>query len=325
MRSVHTRPRLLLYLLPLLMIAGMATSVGAQGLFGAGLPSFGGILGGATGCGEKLCPNMAAPNFYIGWMEDRQGTSFSADPIDVGGSSIQHHYPNRGLWLGLSESFFPGDRLSFIASGWYLVPSKTSSRETYPPFPENLASVTWDTDTQWWFVDGVCSFGSPSGLSLLAGLRYDYFTTRFKNPVETLAIVGSRDGDTADVTSEGWIPLFGTQCAYTGAWGSLLARVVGVPTLLGNVKYQQTLFSGDRVKARGNWTNGYFLEFFSEYSKKLGPGTLGLFGRWNLAQGKSNVSLEIAPIIGSNTYHLTLNRYSWTFGASFSIPFDTPM
>lgn len=315
--------RIVILLLSVLTLALMPAAGFSQGLFGGlpGMPSFGGAFGGAGGCGEKSCAPAAGPTLYIGWMEDRDGTSFTANS-DVGLTgvrNIQHHYTNRGLWLGLAQTVPLKDTLCFMASGWYLVPSNDNSREIYN---FGVAERTWDTDTQWWFVDGLFSLGTPGGFSLLAGLRYDSFTTRFKNPFNITGI-GASLTDEADVVTENWIPLFGTQMAYAGSFGNLVVRAVGVPTLVGNVWYKQTV-NVVRFEAKGNYTGGYFLEFFGEYSKSFGPGSVGIFGRWNMAQGKTNLSTDLLPGGANQDFLLTLNRNSWTVGGSFSVAFNMP-
>jgi hypothetical protein len=328
--------RVAVILLGVVMLALMPTIGCAQGLFGGlpGLPSFGGLTGGSAGCGEKLCPSSNL-QFYIGWMEDRDGTTINVDAEGagvalgvIGVNSVRHHYSNRGLWLGLSDTICISDRLSFIASGWYLVPSSTSSREEYglglnlEQRQQLAADRTWHTKPQWWYVDGIFAIGSPcGGFALLAGLRYDYYTARFENPYN-LGIGALTDE--ADVTSEGWIPLLGTQYALTSSMGNLVVRAVGVPSLLGTARYKQTLAGGARVEANGNWNGRGFLEVFTEYSKSFGPGAVGVFGRWNIAQGNADLDLSILPIPGSQTYKLALHRSSWTFGASFSLNFNMP-
>lgn len=331
--------RVAVILLGVVVLALMPTIGCAQGLFGGlpGLPSFGGLTGGSSGCGEKLCPSSNL-QFYIGWMEDRDGTSINVDAEGVGATlvagtnvnSVRHHYSNRGLWLGLSDTICISDRLSFIASGWYLVPSSTSSREEYFLNGVNIRGLdttdrTWHTKPQWWYVDGIFAIGSPcGGFALLAGLRYDYYTARFENPYNFgNAVFGLTDE--ADVTSEGWIPLLGTQYALSSSMGSLVVRAVGVPTLVGTARYKQTIGGiGERVEAKGNWNGRGFLEVFTEYSKSFGPGAVGVFGRWNIAQGNADLDLNIAPLPGSQTYKLALHRNSWTFGASFSLNFNMP-
>jgi hypothetical protein len=300
-------------------------ALNAQGLFSGlpGLPSFGGYLGGSSGCGEKLSPSSNL-EFYVGWMEDREGTTISADTtgINVAGvASVRHNFTNRGLWLGLSDTVWLSDNLSFIASGWYLVPSNNStSREQYNG---NVAQRTWETDSRWWYVDGLLAFGSPSGLNLLAGLRYDYYTVRFKDPFNVAGVLNAFT-DTADATSEGWIPLFGAQYAQSSSAGSLVVRAVGVPTLIGNLKYNQTFGAFARAETKGNYNNGWFLEFFAEYSKSFGPGSVGVFGRWNGTKGYVNADFTAAPFAGTDTFRLTVQRNAWTVGGSFSLNFTLP-
>ena len=97
------------------------------------------------------------------------------------------------------------------------------------------------------------------------GLRFDYFNTQFtsSNPF-ALGPFGLL-GDGATVNSQGWIPLFGTQYAYTSPTTNLTVRAVGVPTLLGNVKYTETLGATGSAQFSGTYNGGYFLEVFSEY------------------------------------------------------------
>ncbi len=48
-------------------------AVSAQGLFGSGLPSFGGFMGGSSTCGEKCGGPTAGTTLYVGWMDDPNG------------------------------------------------------------------------------------------------------------------------------------------------------------------------------------------------------------------------------------------------------------
>jgi hypothetical protein len=317
--------RIVILLLSVLALALTPTIGFSQGLFGGipGLPSFGGFLGGPGACGEKSCAPAPGPTFYVGWMEDRDGTSFTANSdVALGGVlSLEHGYANRGLWLGLGQVVPIKDRFAFLASGWYLIPSNDNSREIYTGI---VGERTWDTETQWWFVDGLFAVGAPGGFSILAGLRYDYFTTTFKNPRNVVGIPGLPT-DQADVITQNWIPLVGTQMSYAGSFGNLTVRAVGVPTLVGNVRYKQTLgAAASRIEAKGNYNSGYFLEFFGEYSKSFGSAGVGIFGRWNMAEGEAKLSTDLIGLGGSQDFDLALHRNSWTLGGSFSLAFNMP-
>jgi hypothetical protein len=170
------RTKLVLWLVPVFAILFLAGSAGAEGLFGIGLPglpSFGGFAGAPAGCGETLYAKTGTLSMYAGWMEHREGTRFTVDGgnADVFGViSVQQQYPNRGLWLGVSDTVVLGDGLSVIASSWYLVPSSVPAREDIVQLGAS-SSRSWQTDNRWWFADGLFALGRPGGLSALAGLR----------------------------------------------------------------------------------------------------------------------------------------------------------
>lgn len=324
------RTKLILWLVPIFAILILTGSANAQGLFGMGLPglpSLGGFAGATAGCGETLYAKTGTLSIYAGWMEDRQGTRFTVDGgnADVFGViSVRQQYPNRGLWLGVSDTVVLGDGLSVIASSWYLVPSSVPARQHIDlvGFP---AARSWQTDNRWWFADGLFALGRPGGLSALAGLRYDYFTTRFKDPFDS--DFGGPDAH-SDVIAATWIPLFGAQYGYAGPSSSLIVRAVGTPVIFGYAKFLDSDGIGTRLEERGRWTRGYFLEFFGEYSRNVGLGSVGVFARWNLAEGRAtnaNVERDVSPPPPSTNYNLGFNRLSWTLGGSISLDFDLPI
>ena len=320
----------------ILVLAFVPAVVSAQGLL-PGLPAFGGFMGGPYTCGEKPFPRVGAPVLYVGWMEGPRGTSFGADTdgLGLGGlRKLTQRYDNRGVWFGVADTVTLTDRLGFMAAGWYLVPSNTVSQQVFNDgdgsYP--LFGRSWNTNSQWWFVDGIFAFGPCCGpATLLVGLRYDYFTTRFQDPPfaqiapppappQTAPI-----GDEADVTSQAWIPLIGVQVAYEGASSKLAVRAVGFPTTLGSVKYSETILVTNRVEATGTYNNGSFLEVFAEYSRKFGGADVGVFGRWNNLHGNSDLSVDLLPAGVSQTFKLGLSRTSWTLGGSFNLSFNTPL
>ena len=282
---------------------------------------------------------VGAPVFYVGWMEGPRGTSFGADTdgLGLGGlRKLTQRYDNRGVWFGVADTVTLTDRLGFMASGWYLVPSNTVSQQVFNDgdgsYP--LFGRSWNTNSQWWFVDGLFAFGPCCGpATLLVGLRYDYFTTRFQDPPFAQiapppappVVISGNFGDEADVTSQAWIPLIGVQVAYEGANSKLAVRAVGFPTTLGSVKYSETILVTNRVEATGTYNNGSFLEVFAEYSRKFGGADVGVFGRWNNLHGNSDLSVDLLPAGGSQTFKLGLSRTSWTLGGSFNLSFNTPL
>ncbi len=348
MESVHSRTRWIVSALAVLVIFFLAGFASAQGLFGVGLPglpSFGGWPGGSYACGEKLFPRVAPLELYVGWM-DGPGTCVGAGTNDIGFAgitSLKQKYRNQGVWFGLADTVNLTDCVSFMASGWYLVPSNTVSRQDFndggPGF--GLLGRSWNTNSQWWWVDGLFIFGPSSSpcsgpcccgpAALLVGLRYNYFTTRFQDqPFDPTSPTPpppptDDEGDQADVISQAWIPLIGVQTRYEGADYRLLARAVGFPTVLGSVQYNETILVANRLEATGNYSGGAFLEVFTEYARKFSGGEAGVFLRWDYLQGYSNLNVDFLPAGGSKTFRLGLTQNVWTIGGSFALNFNTPL
>ena len=292
-----------------------------------GLSSFGGIFGGPSSatCGEELFPK-GITEFYIGYMDHRNGATIrlSTDSVPLlGAFDVTHHYPVRGVWLGLSETISLSKRIGLFGSGWLLLPSNQADTEIYNI---GVAGRNWNTRNSWWYVDGLASFSPFSGFSLLAGVRYDKFTTEFRDPFAAFSVL-SLPGDTADVITENWIPLVGGQVGYTCSQSRLLFRVVGFPTLLGSVKYRQTFGGANSLEASGNYKNGYYLELFTQYVRRFGPGEIGAFARWSGTRGEVDLDLDERTQIGLNqneTFNTSVDRFAWTVGGSVSLRFDLP-
>jgi hypothetical protein len=275
-------------------------------------------------------------------MDFGKGTSFNASvdpPLPGPVNEIEHTYSNRGLWLGLAQTIPVTERISFMATGWYLIPSNSPSRERYLPLAGQttnqggLGERTWSTQNTWWYVDGALIFGSGlgcgsaggiNGLGLVLGARYDYFTTKFKDPYNNFGLVANA-GD-ADVISYGVIPLLGAQYSLSSATTNLVFRIVGVPTLVGSAVYRETVLPGTRLDATGSYNGGHFLEAFAEYGQKIaGPAGIGIWGRWNTANGTSDLNVDVGGGINANTtMKLGLHRSSWSFGGSFNLDFNLP-
>ena len=327
-RYIGSLKKFILFSVLVMVLAGVGPA-SAQGLI-PDFPSFSwNPFSSQASYGGRSGASVGPLELYVGWMEDRQGSSFSVNNTGsiVGGIvSFKRQFPLRGLWVGASESIKLSDNISIMASGWYLATSVTCSTETYTDLAQAALLFmrrNWDGNNKWWFVDGLLCLGSPTGLNLLVGARYDDFTTHFKNPYD-IAGISSASTDTADVTSYGVIPLIGTQWAYYGADTNLVFRAVGVPALIGSLKYNETFGATMRAEARGDYNRGYFLEFFSEYTKRFGAGQVGVFGRYNLTNGSSNVDLAVSGA-GRTEYQLSLYRSSWTLGGVVTLGFNSPL
>jgi len=220
------------------------------------------------------------------------------------------------------------ERLSVIGSGWYLIPG-SSSGGTEKYNDSSTLARDWSAKTEWWFADGLLAL-SPGGggFAFLAGARYDYYTAHLNNPTTTLFALGT-GSDTADLAAYNVIPLVGAQYALNGARGNLLIRFVGIPTLVGSVRYAETLGAGGlRLENSGSWNKGNFWEIFGEASvKAFGSAAIGGFFRWNNAHGNANVDTDLngGAVLLNDTFHLGFNRRSFTVGGSFQLDFAMPL
>ena len=141
-------------------------------------------------------------------------------------------------------------------------------------------------------MDGLAIFRCGYGCNVLGGLRYDHHTIAFNNPVVTSGFVASAPTDQADVNTENWIPLIGTQYREQQLFGKPRIQGGRIPGLGGECDSEDFSAPTFVFKGSSNYRRGYFMELFMEYSKKFGPGQLGLFGRWNVFHAESTLTVD---------------------------------
>lgn len=285
-----------------------------------GFPAIGGYSGGVGSC-EPALGGPLAPTIYVGWADSEpRGAHFGAAWIDPDIDPIAppttfrlrgQGYRNSGLWLGAAKTLYPLEYFGFIASGWYLIPANQVSTDRIGQVDGNFSSLTRSTRTEWWYADGLFAVGPQSGTTLLAGLRYDSFTVRLG------------DTEQGDFISHAWIPLVGFQFYTCRGANNLLMRLVGFPTVGGDLRYKE---SGPAIARdlSGNYGSGsYFLEIFSEYTRKSGAANIGIFGRWNLIHGQTELTESFLGFTPRSSFGF--NRHGWTVGGTLSIDFGLPI
>ena len=335
MESSFGRSRLLIYALPFILITTMSTAVEAQSVFGMGFPGasyLDGFWRGAVGCSAPGWLPGGGPTVYVGGSADyANGTSYDLTTQGVaiaGLVSIKNSYSNRGIWLGLALPIDLGPRFEVSVSAWTLLRTGTLNSSDVQGGVGAGSTRQWDVDPRWSFVDGLAIFRCGYGCNIIGGIRYDHDTVAFNNPVVTSGAVASAITDQADVNTENWIPLIGTQYENNSYLGSLIFRAVGFPAVGGNVRWSEDFAAPTFVfKGSGNYRRGYFMELFMEYSKKLGLGQVGLFGRWNVFHAESTLTVNRVfggAAIATENYDFSLNRSSWTLGGSMSLAFNMP-
>jgi hypothetical protein len=316
-----------LTLMSLLLLA--PTLVSAQGAFGLTWPW------NSSASSFDAAQPTCCPALYLGYEirrnSDRKPLHLDANltgsPDGTFALNVDHSEPG-GLWLGVSNYCQLSDRIGIMASGWYLFPANGDASETYSNPFGFIGDRTWRTDKSWGWLDGALVLGSPTGLNLIAGFRWDSYSVTMKNPIPTVdgALARGTPLDEADLTFNSYIPLVGTQYCSGGPCCGLLFRVVGFPWVPGRSKYGETGFvgAGSRLEISGNYGRARFLEVFSEYSRNCGAyGCVGIFARWNYLDfgGKANPQI-LGFILGDEEGPI---RTSWTIGGRCSINFNCPL
>ena len=143
--------------------------------------------------------------------------------------------------------------------------------------------------------------------------------------ITTMSTAACSELGLADLNVINYIPLIVTQYENHSYLGSIVFRAVGFPALGGEVNYLEPFGGVIALEATGHYRRGYFMELFMEYTKKFGPGQLGLFARWNEfhAQSTLNGNLINGGVV-VQSLDFSLNRSSWTLGGSVSAAFNLP-
>ncbi len=110
--------------------------------------------------------------------------------------------------------------------GWVLIPSNRQGSEQEPTIttsgtisahhsPGGRETETWNTRTEWWYLDAAATWACCTPVKVLAGFRYDHFSTRFDNPTNAFGVVFTT-ADTADLTVNSYLPFVGLQTTVGG-------------------------------------------------------------------------------------------------------------
>ncbi|MBI4966434.1 MAG: hypothetical protein HY913_24350 [Desulfomonile tiedjei] len=332
-----------LFLFIALLILTGAASVHAQGLLGYGLPGAPQFpASGAGAYGYSTTPFLAPPTFYIGWMESYKNTTFRFDGSNLGSA----RWPAAGLWLGLEEKINVSESCGVAVDGWILVPTNRRSGGAEPlttvvfdtsgipiSTTTSLGSGTWDTRNDWWYVDAMGYCGCSKTFAVLAGFRYEHFSTRFRDPKAFEQITIDFNGGTAttsdpdagaDFTVNSYQPYVGVQYFLGGPTGSINIRLLGFPYVPADVNWLLT-GGGASITSKGNLKDSYFFELFAQAERNIfGNANIGGFFRWNLLHGRTSLHTEVLPAIGSIDNVGSFDRNTLTFGGSFSLNFVTP-
>jgi hypothetical protein len=331
----------LILLAALLIVACLPPSGQAQNLFNlwpGSMPAFG---GGPAACGPSSCPLLDPPVFYVGWMESlnrKAGWSF-ADPNPGSIFGGAHRYPVAGLWLGLEEKVNFNCTCGLDLDGWVLIPTNRQGSEQEPTIttivsisPPSVTTIpgvgnrTWNTRTEWWYLDAAATWACCTPFEVLAGFRYEHYSTRFDNPTDIFGVPSTGD-DTADLTVNSYLPFVGLQTRIGSPGSNVMVRWIGFPVAPANLTFSETNAGtlGNRVDSTGNWSYSYFSELFAEYNRNFAAGMgIGAFLRWNLYHGQANLTTNPLGLTGVSS-DASFDRNTITVGGNILLNFGSPL
>ena len=97
--------------------------------------------------------------------------------------------------------------------------------------------------------------------------------------------------------------------------------------MYGRAKYSETVISfagADITRLEGNnhYSNGYFLEALLEGSGRLGPGEIGVFGKFTALHARGNFAITGGlGATATSEFDYNFFRQTWILGGKFTLPF----
>jgi hypothetical protein len=193
MVSLHTRSRLLVCVLSLVLGVAWGSPANAQGLSGADLPG-GSFLGSVPGLGSFDVGGMRlTPNVRVGfqWM----GLNFNLPTLDAlqfgptGAAPIDIQLKDARVWVGsvgLEAQLSPALSLFVNAeANAKRTASAVTSDDPLRAVPLLLPAEPnrWDaSQLEWWAVEGGVAYSIMNDVALLGGLRRDHLSFGLDNP-----------------------------------------------------------------------------------------------------------------------------------------------
>lgn len=328
--------------------SGMASAQGLgrlmtlPGIPGNGLGS-GSFLGGFPQLGNI---SFSKPVFEVAYLNAGRGLSASANVLHIQTGPPQEipfdfdaDVPLYGIWLGLKEKIYYGDRKKgLILRGRYLLPSDEEFQTrlyNYGFLAQQPEIRRWDCDTERWFADGALFYNYSPSLSLLAGFRYDYQNVNLTDPQFISygggAYITSLPDQELTFNVQNGIPYLGLTVDMGIGQNSFKVGAKGFPYVWSWVEWGMTADVGyQRYSQSSAPSRSYFFETFIEYGRPFyGNSLLSLFAEWTMFQGSrydSDVNLAPGPGVAPNLpADMSVKRSEITVGGNIALDFSLPL
>jgi len=233
-----------------------------------------------------------------------------------------------GLWLGGSGRVAVSDGLRVRGEGRYFIPTKENASETVSNFGQFAeAHRNFSAKHSWYILDGSAGLDVAAGLSVLGGLRYEYFGAHLSKPPAVPTF--SDPSDEGDFKIGSIKPYIGFEFAWTSCDTGLLIRAIGSPWINCNYRLGMTYQTAFPLHAsmHGDSTYATFSEIVVQVGKRLTDKlSVGAFVSVNSMSFHGESTLQATqqdPVLttASEKFDADFNRRYFTVGGNAALSF----
>lgn len=252
--------------------------------------------------------------------------------------STQINFNCEGLWLGGSARYPVGESLTVRGEGRYMLNQDNRATPTITTLGVGVSPGRRDFEGyySWYLVDGSGSFQWAPGLSVVGGVRYDWFGVKMVNPPGVPFF--SSTADQADFAVGSIMPYVGAEFVVSGANVDFMMRAIGSPWI--STEYRFGMTFGDtgvpsdpalpaiRDETNGASRSAAFYELSLHGAMAVGCRiTVGAFYSLQtmFAHGQSEmISTRLSAPVEQLTAHydMDFNRMVHTVGGNAAMAFN---
>jgi len=259
-------------------------------------------------------------------------------------NSGRHKYPARGGWAGVSERISLDSSLDIGLEGWAQLPSNQRCFSDYQFVGSGIPSArVWDkADSTWWYADAAVYFSwvpgwRIAGWSQVAGLRYDYFFKRLRDPGPfegpVPAPFASNPSDTLEMTATWVTPYVGIEYRNDTELTVITLRFLAAPCALGTLEHEEHWLGADptgrKDEASFAFGQSWFFEGYCDGACHVTKdSTVGGFMKMSHIDATSKGDFK--STLGSGVQQsadsaLVFRRLGYAFGVKVDLRFAMPL
>lgn len=279
-------------------------------------------------CFPQACKTTSSePSAYVGYLYKDHGAGIQLQfngPATVGQTTYtRNDFDLQGIWLELALPVAIDHNMGFLVTGAHLFSIQPTSIQSYSLAGVASAARKWNTDVQWWEVNGAGSYQFFPSVTGIVGFRWINFAVNFTNSVDLQGFV-SPSTDAATLTTNSYIPYSGLLIeSKPDCRGTIKLAAYGSPILPVDFDYNETVSLTGQARTafstKAAMGNGYFAEGFTEYSLKRESCSIGGFVKFTVVHAERSIG---ALVGGINTpIDITFDRKNWILGGKIGYMF----